>query len=366
VEILGRRAVSMVPQLIETLGSDTDAADDIYDALDVIGDAGNPYLKRCLKHDNLKMRFEAAQILYKRRQSDIAPQVKEFLKIDRPELKAVSMVSLALFNPSQEETLALIRPHLNSSDEVVRAHAVDVLGYLSYYRPELIPELLAFLNDKSEFVRQRVAARLSALSSKDPAAFAALVRSMRDPSLMVKRVAYYGLCELLGMEFFTQRFPPSFDFPLFASKKLNPSLELPFHRVEKNTDMVDQRSEEILSVIIDQMKAMAGVQNPVTDLRLMWDSAWAARISLENETRPYVRDVLAELETQENFERWRPLESKYEAGGKTVRDESWKKMLEQLALLKLVKPDTAEVVYRYIEQRMSPPPAAYTNIYSPR
>ncbi len=365
VEILGRRAVGMVPQLVESLG-DEKSDYGSRDALDKIGDAGNDYLKSSLTHKNHQTRFEAARILFERRQADICPQMKELLKVDRPDLRAVSMVSLALFNPSQEETLALIRPHLHSSDEVVRTHAVEVLGYLAYYRPDLIPEFLTFLDDKSEFVRQRVAGRLSALSSKDPAAFDALVRSLRDSHVEVKRVAYYSLCEMLGMEFFTERFPPSFDVSILASKKLNPSFALPYHKVEKNADMVDQRGEEILAVILGQLNAIAGVSNPVTDLRLMAESAWAARISLENDTRPYVRNVLAELETQENFERWRPLEDSVQKGKITIRDESWAKILKQLALLESVKASTAVYVYQSIYYGLGPPPAAYTNIYKPK
>jgi len=360
VEILGKRAAPMIPRLIESLGDD--AFDDANrEALGAIGAVAHAPLKAALNHEDDLVRFEAARFLFEHRQADIYPQLKECLKRTNPDLRAVSIVGLALFNPSKEETLALIRPLLKDENEIVRAHAVEALGYLAQTLPELVPEFFGYAHDPSVGMRFRVAYRFDEYCPQhSKPALDALTILLQDKNSAVTEASLDSLNWALEAHQLRSRFGVS----------LNPHknwddlfLLLPYDQPPAKPGLIFARSPEILPLLL------ARIKRPLTNDFRIQSPAVSAMLLIDPRFRPHVQDILFEMKTQSRFEK------SYVRNGidwtatlenATIPDESWVKISNSLMALKGIDPEVAELAYWKVLNRIHPPPATLTNIYKPK
>jgi len=358
IEILGKRAAPMIPQLIQSLKDDEFGYDSQY-ALETIGDAAIAPLKLALNDSNSDVRFEAVCLLFPGKHADILPKLRGFQAGDHSELRAISILAIAYIDPVSNETEALVRSSIKDRHEIVREYAAEALGFLAQNKHELIPELFLLAHDPSARVRYRVAHWCHAFCSKDSVALDALVALVSDSDIDVQKTALRSLCSTLEAELLGPRFLSGIG--PFRIKD-HQAFHLPYTAPEVKPGLVFARSHEILPLILRLIRKPLAPK-PFHQIDEVHFSAVTVMLLLDPRFRPHVQDVLFEMKTQSRFVNneadWQPI------ANATIPDESWVKISNQLDSLKQFDPEVAKLVHSRVLTRIQPPPTALTNLYKP-
>ncbi len=350
LDLLGERAVSMAPTLIDSLG-DKEFHQDVLNALGAIGEPVIPALKSALKHKSYKVRVEVVRLLSLLGQSDIIPQLKEFTRHEDPELRAVSVEALAELNLPADQALPVLRPLLKETHEGVRACAVNVLGCLAQTSPGLIPEFAAFIKDPSVLVRMRVTEWLGQFCVRDKAALDALLIALADSEAGVRACAVAGICVQIGV--LSQAVSPiDFKSP-YDSWGL--SHGLPVSEYEPNPEPLFSKSTEILPLLVSHLK-ISSLPNYEFNMEHALSQTCFAMVLVDPKFRTFFQSILMEIKTKSKF-----THDPFFGGLRRISatsdlsDDSWRVILLHLFSINEIDPQIAKLVYERVLKMHAPP-----------
>jgi len=359
IEIIGGRAESMLPELVDSLGDEV-LRQDALSAMGAIGVASVPALKTALHHTNSDVQIEAVRILTNLKQTDIVPRLKEFVQGGVPELRAVSIEALSVLAPTDKGLLSSLRPLLKENNEGVRACAVNALGYIAQSSPALIPEFASFIEDPSVLVRKRVIARLWRFVSRDKAALDAFSVALADNELGIRVYAIAGLCSAMGgLPYYT----PDMDFNLQDYENWGlysfPGDDDPIVKL----DLPLSLSEEMLPLLQAHIKTVPG--NSFTKSSIP-AQAYIAMFLVDHRTRPFFQEILSEIVAKSKFTA-NPLFGGFRvlSGTSDLPVESWRKIATSMKLIRETDPKAAELINLKILNIHNPPPGWETNLSAP-
>jgi len=351
IDLLGERAASMAPTLIDSLGNDEFHGDSL-EALGVIGEPVVPALMVALNHKSSRVRVEVVRLLSLLEQSDVVPQLKEFTRHEDPELRAVSIEALAALKLSASEVLPLLRPLLKETHEGVRACAVNVLGCLAQASPGLIPEFAAFIKDPSVLVRKRVTEWLGQFCVRDKAALDALLIALADSEAGVRACAVAGICAQVGV-LPNAPSPIGYESP-YDSWGL--SHGLPVSEYEPNPEPLFSRSTEILPLLVSHLKIVSSLPNYEFDPELALSQTCFAMVLVDPRFRASFRSILDEIKAKSKFTNDPFFEGLKRISAKSdLPDDSWHVISLHLSSINEIDPQTAKLVYERVLKMHTPP-----------
>lgn len=284
VEILGHRAASMLPRLIESLADDV-FSDMAISAIEKIGKPADVPLKAALKHYKERIRIQATLILVERKQSDIMPQLKGFLRSGSYEHRALAIQSMAALGCPKEEFLPLLRPLLEERDSRLRESAVNALGVLAETDSEVLPEFLKLLMDADIVTRSIVIRRLHRFDTANKAVTDALIACLKDPDEFIRISALREIhMQFTGAE--RSRFTPDFLSMHYTEEYFWSSKFTPVRKVEFSIAPLFFRADEFIASI----RLFAG-QSPEYD-----GLAKVGLLFLDPNLRPLAEETLVLLD----------------------------------------------------------------------
>jgi HEAT repeat protein len=150
-----------------------------------------PALKSLLKHRNSRVRWTAAEALWRRehKATELLPVYAELLTADEPELRAASAWRLGRFGPEARSVVPLLAAALRDENFEVRIQVGQALANLGPWAEPALPALVRALGDpildepgqsKEDWASVRTSPALPALVELADAAIPLLIEKFRE------------------------------------------------------------------------------------------------------------------------------------------------------------------------------------------
>jgi HEAT repeat protein len=194
-----------VPYLRHVLREDEDnkVRQTAHTALVEIGEDAVPSLAESLQDANPQVRRQAARalIVVGRKAQSAVPILIETLKSDKDkEIRRDVMTVLGSLGGKAQDAIPALLSALKDPDAGVRATAAEALSMIGVERDTepIVAVLIDSLNDEAAAVRQEAAEGLGRIGPRAKSGISALTRAMEDSNTAVKKEAHEALWRITG------------------------------------------------------------------------------------------------------------------------------------------------------------------------